>query len=231
MMNTQPKILIIAPHSACGSDPIIRDCDLRAGVMAENLEKVARNAQYDVKLIQSDTMRSTHDYNRSSSIDTRWRKDVRAYIEQNHDHPIIIYETHSFPSVGTEFVDGSQMALLAINEYYEGTKKMHDYLTTSGVKMHHAINNTRLNNLMIDTSQYNNIKQHYLLEFNEDLDVLSTEDGGTAVVKIFLASLIPNCVRFYRSNFFGILIVIFLMIVVFTWFQYEHNYKLIKQMG
>jgi hypothetical protein len=216
----QPKILIIAPHSYCVTTPNHRDCDSRAGEIAEELVTVAKNANYDVKLIKSDTLRSNHDYNRHESVNTPWRQNVRNYIESNSDSPIIIYETHSFPPIGTEFADGSQMALLAIDEYYNGTKKMHDYLTKdAGIKVHNAINRTRVNNLMLDTTKYSNIKHHYLLEFNEDSDILSQSDSRYAVLKIFLASLFPGCVNFCQSNFFGIIITVFFIYLFFIWFD------------
>jgi hypothetical protein len=230
-MNKQPKILIIAPHSKCDSEIAQRHCDIRAKEIAENLKKVAENLNYDVKLILSDMLRSIHDYNRKESFNTPWRQQIRNYIEDNFDTPIIIYETHSFPPKGTEFVDGSQMALLAIDEYYSGTKKMHDYLNnTTDIKIHNAINNTRINNLMIETSRYPNIKHHYLLEFNEDSNILSSEDGKSITTSIFLSSLIPKGMNFCKNIYISIILVIvvirvIILLIYLTTYVYN-NYML-----
>jgi hypothetical protein len=211
----QPKILIIAPHSKCSTEIAKRHCDTRAKEVAENLERVAKNANYDVKLILSDNMRSLYDYNRKEAFSTRWRQIIRDYIENNADSPIIIYETHSFPPKFTEFAEGSQMALLAIDEYHSGTKKMLDYLINdAGINVHKNINNTRINNLMIDTSRYSNIKHHYLLEFNEDSSILSPSDRSHAVTKVFLASLFPQCIGIYKI----MCVVIVLLLIMFFYF-------------
>lgn len=229
----QPKILIIAPHSKCDNTNEERHCDRRAKVMAEKLDLLAKNAKYDVKLILSDNLRSVHDYNRKEAFDTPWRQRVRDYIESNRESPIIIYETHSYPPKGTEFADGSQMALLAIDEYYDGTKKMHDYLINdAGINVHKDINRTRINNLMIDTTKYPNIKHHYLLEFNEDSDILSTDDSSYAAGKVFLASLFPKCMYFCRSYYLVIILailVIYLFVVGAS--QFNSFTKLLLSMG
>jgi len=168
-------------------------------------------------------LRSVHDYNRKEAFDTPWRQRVRDYIESNSESPIIIYETHSYPPKGTEFADGSQMALLAIDEYYDGTKKMHDYLINdAGINVHKAINRTRINNLMIDTTKYPNIKHHYLLEFNEDPDILSTDDSSYVAGKVFLVSLFPNCMYFCRSYYLVIILAI-LVIYLFVTGAFQFN--------
>lgn len=225
-MNKQPKILIIAPHSKCDTDIAQRHCDRRAKEIAEKLKQVALNLKFDVKLILSDHLRSIHDYNRKESFNTPWRQQIRDYIEDNNDSPIIIYETHSFPPKGTEFDDGSQMALLAIDEYYYGTKKMHDYLSnTTDIKLHNAINRTRINNLMIETTKYPNVKHHYLLEFNEDPSILSSENESITTNSVFLASLIPTGMDFCRNNYVNIIIVLLIIIIIIIIYLFVTTYN------
>jgi len=203
----KPKILIITPHSKCKET--VRDCDLRARDVALNMEKVAKNAMYDVVLFESDVERKIHDYNRIESFNTPWREKIRNYIESNLDNEIIIFEMHSFPAKDTEFTEGSQIALLAIDEYYYKTKILHDYLVSEGIKINTAINNTRIVNLMVDTSRYPNIKQHYLIEFNEDKSVLNVSDENKILKKIFLLS-IGN-----HINLISVILPIILFIMLF----------------
>ena len=132
---TTPKILIIAPHSKCNNISDERHCDIRSKEIAEKFEEIAKNAGYDVKLILSDELRSKYDYSRVESVKTSWRQTIRDYIEENIETPIIIYETHSFPTTGTEFDDNSQMALLSIDEYYYDTKNRNiEYLSLLFIK-------------------------------------------------------------------------------------------------
>ena len=223
-INKTPKILIIAPHSNCSNAADKRICDIRSKEIAEKFEEIAKNAGYDVKLILSDELRSKYDYNRIESTETPWRQNIRNYIEENIESPIIIYETHSFPATGTEFDDGSQMALLAIDEYYDETKKLHDYLINeAGIKLSKKINNTRVINLMIDTVKYPNIKHHFLLEFNEDKNIFTDTDSNYAVFKIFLASLFPKCVYFCYNNIITLLVVIILVILLILFIYYFYK--------
>lgn len=211
------KLLIISPHSYCNKEIERRHCDRRAKEEAEKLNDIATNAGYDVTLILSDTLRKIHDYNRKESFNTPWRNKVRDFLEKNKMHPIIIYEVHSYPPKGTEFEDGSQIALLAIDEYYPNTKILHDYIDQhTNVIIHPKINETRINNLMIDTSQYDNIKQHYLLEFNEDKKILTDKQSDHALFNIFLVSLFPNCVKICNMiiNYWMMILIIFILIYV-----------------
>lgn len=218
-INKTPKILIIAPHSKCDNILTKRHCDTRSKEIAEKFEEIAKNAGYDVKLVLSDELRDIHDYNRVESFKTSWRQAIRDYIEENINSPIIIYETHSFPPTDTEFDDNSQMALLAIDEYYDDTKKLHDYLIKDvGVKLSKKINNTRIINLMIDTSKYPNIKHHFLLEFNEDKSVFTDIDSNYAIFKIFLLSLFPKCIYFCYTNIIYIIIIILVIILLYIIF-------------
>jgi len=181
------KILIIAPHSFCGNRrDVKRDCDLRARDVAYEMKKIAENAGYDVQLFESDVPRIIHDYNREKSYDTEWRQRIRDYINNNFG-PIIIYEMHSFPNKDTEFND-SHMALVAIDKYGDEANELHSYLRNAGIKIHPAINNTRIVNLMVDTSKYKNIK-HYLLEFNEDEKIIGKKETKLALLKIFFFSI------------------------------------------
>lgn len=215
-INKTPKILIIAPHSKCNNISDERHCDIRSKEIAEKFEEIAKNAGYDVKLILSDELRSKYDYNRVESVKTSWRQTIRDYIEENIETPIIIYETHSFPTTGTEFDDNSQMALLSIDEYYYDTKKLHDYLINeAGIKLSKKINNTRIINLMIDTSQYPNIKHHFLLEFNEDKTIFTDAESNYAVFKIFLLSLFPKCIYFCYTNIMYIIIILVFIIFIY----------------
>ena len=194
------KILIIAPHSYCDEVNKQRHCDIRAKEIAEKLAKFATQAGYDVKLILSDKLRQINDYNRGESFTEPWRQQIRDYIENNSNSDIIIFETHSFPASGTEFKDGSQVALLAIDEYYDETKKLKDYLTSININVNNNINNTRIVNLMVDTTKYKNIKNHYLLEFNEDTNILNMADTDKAALNILLFSLLPKYVSFLKKN-------------------------------
>ena len=215
----KPKILIIAPHSKCQT--VKRDCDLRAKEIAENMEKIAKDAGYEVMLFESDTLRINNDYNRKESFDTEWRQKIRDYIEKNKDYPIIIYEMHSFPNNDTEFND-SQMAFVAIDEYYDYAEEMLEYLKNIGIKASSDINNTRVVNLMIDTTQYDNIKRHYLIEINEDKKILNESDTRMALMEIFFTSLLPSYMLFCRK-YFGYLVVIILLLILFFNFSYFAN--------
>ena len=220
MSRINPKILIVAPHSYCLDEQKQRHCDRRALKEANKLDAVARGAGYDVELIVSDMLRKTHDYNRKESYDTPWRQKIRDYIEGHADKPIIIYEVHSFPPVGTEFADGSQMAFLAIDEYYDQTKYLMEYIRhTTNIIVHSHINGTRQSNLMVDTSKYGNIKAHYLLEFNEDDGILTDGQSDLVLSKIFMAStyfangILSTCKK--NKYLFGWIIIAVLLFVVF----------------
>ena len=214
------KILIIAPHSYCDDINKQRTCDSRSKEIAEKLAKFAIQAGYDVKLILSDKLRQIHDYNRYESFTDPWRMQIRDYIENNINSDIIIFETHSFPAHGTEFLDGSQVALLAIDEYYDDTKKLRDYLINANINVNNDINNTRVVDLMVDTTKYKNIKNHYLLEFNEDTNILNMADTDKAALNILLFSLFPKYVSFLRNNYVMICIIILIIIILIylLWF-------------
>ena len=114
-----------------------------------------------------------------------------------------------------------------------GQKKMHDYLINdAGINVHKAINGTRINNLTIDTTKYPNINHHYLLEFNEDPDILSTDDSSYAAGKVFLASLFPKCMYFCRSYY---LVIILAILVIYLFvagaFQFNSFTKILLLVG
>ena len=207
----KPKILIIAPHSKCQT--VERDCDLRAKEISENMEKIAKDAGYEVILFESDALRINNDYNRKETFNTEWRQKIREYIEKNKDYPIVIYEMHSFPNNDTEFND-SQMAFVAIDEYYEYAEEMQNYLKKIGVRISSDINNTRVVNLMIDTAQYKNIKRHYLIEINEDKKILNENDTKKVLTEIFFTSLLPSCILFCRKYIRYLIIIILLLLFI-----------------
>ena len=211
------KILIIAPHSFCGNSQssIKRDCDLRARDVAYEMKKIAENAGYEVQLFESDVPRIIHDYNRKESYDTEWRQRIRDYID-NNPGPIIIYEMHSFPNKDTEFND-SHMALVAIDKYGDEANELHSYLRNAGIKIHPAINNTRIVNLMVDTSKYKNVK-HYLLEFNEDEKIMGKKETKLALLKIFFFSIKSFSNR--NRLCFGVLLVLLMFLLVLSSFSY-----------
>ena len=214
------KILIIAPHSYCDDINKKRNCDIRSKEIAEKLAKFATQAGYDVKLILSDKLRQVHDYNRYESFNEPWRQQIRNYIKNNSNSDIIIFETHSFPASGTEFSYGSQVALLAIDEYYDETKKLRDYLINININVNTNINNTRIVDLMVDTTKYKNIKNHYLLEFNEDTNILNTSDTDKAALNILLFSLFPfpKYNGFLKNNYvMCFLILIIIMVLYLLW--------------
>jgi hypothetical protein len=208
------KILIIAPHSYCDELNKQRHCDIRAKEIAEKLAKFATQAGYDVKLILSDKLRQINDYNRDESFTEPWRQQIRDYIENNSNSDIIIFETHSFPARDTEFKDGSQVALLAIDEYYNETKKLKDYLTSVNINVNNNINNTRIVDLMVDTTKYKNIKNHYLLEFNEDTNILNMADTDKAALNILIFSLFPKYVSFFKKKYIMMCSIIVIIIVI-----------------
>ena len=210
------KILIIAPHSYCDEVNKQRHCDIRAKEIAEKLAKFATQAGYDVKLILSDKLRQINDYNRDESFTEPWRQQIRDYIENNSNSDIIIFETHSFPASNTEFKKGSQVALLAIDEYYNETKKLKDYLTSVNINVNNNINNTRIVNLMVDTTKYKNIKNHYLLEFNEDTNILNMADTDKAALNILIFSLFPKYISFLKKNYI-ICFIIVIIILLLLW--------------
>ena len=210
------KILIIAPHSYCDEVNKQRHCDIRAKEIAEKLTKFATQSGYDVKLILSDKLRQINDYNRGESFTEPWRQQIRDYIENNSNSDIIIFETHSFPASNTEFKNGSQVALLAIDEYYNETKKLKDYLTSVNINVNNNINNTRIVNLMVDTTKYKNIKNHYLLEFNEDTNILNMADTDKAALNILIFSLFPKYISFLKKNYI-ICFIIVIIILLLLW--------------
>jgi hypothetical protein len=221
-MNNRPKILIIAPHGYC-ADVAERTCDTRAAEIADNLAALAAGMKYDVKLFQSDVLRIEHDYNRKESFDTPWRQSIRDYIELNSKYPIIIYEIHSYPKEFTEFDKDSQMALLAINEYYDDTKKMYDYLRHTGIRVSDNINRTRVVNLMVDTTKYNNIKHHYLLEFNEDKEILTDKESDYAILNVFMSSIYLKNGQLNKKKIIIYIVLFVLCCMFYIFFMFVFN--------
>lgn len=222
LSTNEPKILIIAPHSMCDDTNKQRHCDRRALKEANKLYIISVNAGYNTCLIVSDKLRAEFDYNRKESFTQDWRKEIRSYIENNKDQTIIIFEIHSFPPVGTEFDKGSQIAVLAIDEYYDGAKFLLDYIkNNTDIIIHPTINDTRVNNLMVDTTAYPNIKQHYLLEFNEDASILSSDKSYQTLFKIFIVSLFP---KISRKKIFSFIIVLISLLIILVLMQMDSDY-------
>jgi hypothetical protein len=218
----KPKILIIAPHSNCDPNVDHRMCDLRSKDAAEKINELVKKT-HEVKLFLSDTYRKIHDYNRKESFNTTWRQNIRNYIESNRDSRIIIFEVHSYPNKDTEFTIGSEMALLAIDEYLCETRELKEHLENAGIKIHKKINDTRIINLMMDTKEYNNIQAHYLLEFNEDYDALTNDRANKAIRVIFTKSLFNKCSRFVKVSYFTIkYFVLIIMIFVFVYYTQKN---------
>jgi hypothetical protein len=217
----KPIILIIAPHSNCDPNADHRMCDLRAKDAAEKINELVQKT-HEVKLFLSDVYRKIHDYNRKESFNTQWRQNIRNYIEAHRDSRIIVFEVHSYPNKDTEFAIGSEMALLAIDEYLCETQELKEHLENAGIKVHKKINGIRINNLMMDTKEYNNIQAHYLLEFNEDYDALTNDRSNKAIGTIFTKSLFNKCSRFVKVNYFTIkYFVLIIIILILLYFIYD----------
>ena len=229
----KPKILILAPHTGCATNTELnRTCDTRALEEANKMYSIAEEQNLDVTLFKTDTPRDECDGNREIFTDTsgtchgvkdysaitpvlseccKQRQAIINYLEKNKDSDIIIFEMHSFP-IETEEFSGNQMAVLAIDEYYPKTKCLVDYLQTTDINIHSNINDTRVNNLMLITSKYPNIKYHFLLEFNEDKKKLPDNQLNNTLSKIFSWSLFPVCRAPKKILYFSLVILILLIV-------------------
>lgn len=217
------KILIVAPHSYCDNQIEQRHCDRRAKNMALRLGQLARETFESkslksgspkskissFKVILSDKLRETHDYNRKSSYHTPWRRQVRDFIESTSD-PIIVYEVHSFPK-GTIFGEKSHMAIMSDRHYIGSAKKLHKKIADAGFAIHPKIYGSPVNNLMIDTAKYPHVKQHYLLEFNEEDGTDEQMDKLSSFV--FASSLGVH--RVIASSKVSCFLVVFVLCMIF----------------
>lgn len=244
-----PKILILAPHSGCDADEKTRNwyksnrvCDTRAEQEADKMRRIAEDRDMDVTVIKTKTLRKSCDGNRELFSEGRTcmgikdhnmdstqevlseccekRKEITDYLDENKSEEIIIFEMHSFPNDTKEF-SGSQMALLAIDEYYPTTKPLLDHLRND-IRIHSNINGTRVNNLMITSSKYPNIKHHFLLEFNEDKEILPDSKLNDILDKIFIWSILSYRLKIHNL----ILSVVCIILLIFLFYLYQK--KLIK---
>ena len=247
-----PKILILVPHSQCDASEEIRKtykdgrvCDTRAEEEARKLFHIAEKT-HDVEMFTTTVLRKDCDGNREIFSDGVCmgikdhdmsgttqvlseccvdRKKITDYLDKNKSEEIIIFEMHSFPNDTKEF-SGSQMALLAIDEYYPTTKPLLDHLRND-IRAHSNINRTRVNNLMITSSKYPNIKHHFLLEFNEDKETLPDSKLNDILDKIFVWSILSYRLKIHNL----ILSVVCIIALIFLFYLYQKKITNIKALS
>jgi hypothetical protein len=151
-------ILITAPHSYC-IDEDKRDCDRISKIAAEILSKELR-----MKAIFSTELRSTMDYNREASKDTKFQKEIDNYIETNN--PKLNIDVHSFPN------DPPIDFYIIVNYMNDYLTKLFDNMTNNGLDFKilqgSSKKDNQPSNFILDKMFLKGIPA-FIIEFNEYL--------------------------------------------------------------
>lgn len=191
MGQTQTKIIIITPHSYCVNLPY-RHCDARATEEATKIIKILENKGINFDYYKADRFRYYIDYNRKCSRTYKLRRDIEKKIKyyKGVGHNVIILEIHSFP-LGYDAYDirDRPIAFLTTPHYAQKTneivKKINEQLDFPVLQF----TGTKTNDIQLTTEKYG--ITHYLIEFNESKEKLTTEQSDN-FHKIFTSILLKD---------------------------------------
>lgn len=200
------KILIISPHSECDENNNDRHCDRSAKKMAMRLFEISKK-KYDTTLILADDLRSNIDYNREVAKNTKWRNNIRKFIESNRDEKILVLEIHSFPPEHPDIYGKTALVstkknkdmMIVFNELLKKNNFNIDLMLVSDVS-----------HIMIDLKQYDNVT-HHLIEFNEEpdkTDAFYSDDEICSLLSAGIATL------YVKRIDYGVIIVILVIIII-----------------
>lgn len=151
--------------------------------------------------------RSTHDYNRDSSINTEFRKKIRNYIRSVRGKTLV-YEVHSFPDGNTEF-GRRQMVIFDISKNYNKGRCLLRHLEPLGLDIVQTMGNPIVS-LQQEFKDMENVS-HHLLEFNEGERLTDDEEDQitSALADFRTGKIWPFC---YAQLALIVLIVLILLV-------------------
>lgn len=158
-----PAVIITVPHSLCDYTNPVRNCDTLASAAAKSLYSVM---PYPTWMFQSNHHRSQIDLNRDISLNTDFRRNIRAQMQQlkrqGYD-PIFVLDVHSVPA---GVWDHNHVDLL--DEFTTDTpyvNRLAGLLDDSGFDIGHYAGQ---DNSIVQEARRNGFIS-VLFEFNEDL--------------------------------------------------------------
>ncbi len=207
------KILIISPHSECDSNNPVRHCDRSAKKMAERLYDISKK-KYDTTLILSDKLREKIDYNRKVAETTKWRNDIREFIESNQNDKILVLEMHSFPPDHDSIY--GKTALVSTKENTDEMIVFSELLKRNNFNIDLMII-TDVSHIMIDLKQYDNVV-HHLIEFNENYENTDFEYSDGEINSLLSAGVASLFIK--RIDYGLLLVILIITIILLIWYIY-----------
>lgn len=207
------KILIISPHSECDSNNQVRHCDRSAKKMAERLYDISKK-KYDTTLILSDKLREKIDYNRKVAETTKWRNDIREFIESNQNDKILVLEMHSFPPDHHSIY--GKTALVSTKENTDEMIVFSEILKRNNFNIDLMII-TDVSHIMIDLKQYDNVV-HHLIEFNENYENTDFEYSDGEINSLLSAGVASLFIK--RIDYGLLLVILIITIILLIWYIY-----------